>query len=51
MQAGMQLEYYYEYSGQSRHQMWVSLATFPMTTYTTPNNFKALVKFNFPLQL
>ena len=33
---GMQLEFYYEYLGQARHQMWVSLATFAMATYTTP---------------
>ena len=51
MQAGMQLEFYYEYFGQARHQMWVSLSTFAMATYTTPNNFEAFVKFKFPLQL
>jgi len=44
MQAGMQLEYY-EWLGQARHQIWVGLATFARTTYTTPNNFEALVKF------
>jgi len=49
MQAGMQLEFYYEYLGQAHHQMWVSLATFARTTYTAPNNFEALVKFKFPL--
>ena len=51
MQARMQLEFYYEYLGQARHQMWVSLATFAVVTYTTPNNFEVLVKFKFPLQL
>jgi len=47
----MQLEFYYEYLGQARHQMWVRLATFAMATYTTPNNFEALGKLKFPLQL
>jgi len=32
MQAGMQLEIYYELLGQARHQMWVGLATFARTT-------------------
>jgi len=30
--------------------MWVGLATFARTTKTTPNNFEALVNFEFPLQ-
>jgi len=47
----MQFEFYYEYLGQTRHQMWVSLTTFAMATYTTPNNFEAHVKFKFLLQL
>jgi len=51
MQEGMQLEFYYEYSGQTRNQMWVSLSTFAMATDSTRNNFEALVKFKFPLQL
>jgi len=34
----------------SPHQMWVGLATFARTTKTTPNNFEALVNFEFPLQ-
>jgi len=28
----MQLELYYEWLGQARHQMWVGLATFARTT-------------------
>jgi len=51
MQAGMQLEFYYEYLDQARHQMWVSLATFAMATYTKPDNFETFVKLKFSLQL
>jgi len=32
IQTGMQLEIYYEWLGQVRHQMWVGLATFTWTT-------------------
>jgi len=32
MQAGMQLELYYEWLGQARHQMKVGFATFATTT-------------------
>jgi len=32
MQAGMQLELYYEWLGQDRHQMWMGLDTFARTT-------------------
>jgi len=46
----MQLELYYECLGQTRHQMWVSLATFARTTQTKPNNCENLVKFEFSLQ-
>jgi len=28
----MQLQLYYEWLGQARHQMWVGLATFAWTT-------------------
>jgi len=28
---GMQLEFYYEYLGKARYQMWVNLATFART--------------------
>jgi len=31
-QAGMQLEFYYEWLGQAHHQVWVGLATFARTT-------------------
>jgi len=31
MQAGMQLELYYEWLGQARHQMWLGFATFART--------------------
>ena len=50
MQARIQLELYYEWLGHARHQMWVGLDTFARTTQTTPNNFDALVKFEFPFQ-
>jgi len=50
MQARIQLELYYEWSGHARHQMWVGLDTFASTTKTTPNNFEALVKFEFPFR-
>ena len=30
--AGMQLQLYYEWLGQARHQMWVGPATFSSTT-------------------
>jgi len=51
MKARMQVEFYYKYLDQARHQMWVSLATFARATYTTSDNFEALVKFKFLLQL
>jgi len=32
VQAGLQLEHYYERLSQARYQMWVGLATFARTT-------------------
>ena len=50
LQTGMQLELYYEWLGQTLHLMWVGLATIARTTWTTLNNLKALLKFEFSLQ-
>ena len=50
MQAGMQLELYYEWLAQAHHQMLVGLPAFTRTTKTTPNDYEALVKFELPLQ-
>jgi len=36
---GMQLHLCYEWLGQTRHQMWVGLATFARNNSITPNNF------------